>query len=57
MNWFEEEGIYVVEKERVLFQPGKGGSLAAEWEGVWRGVNDTVWWKNRSWWRRSLDTA
>jgi hypothetical protein len=42
-DWFEEQGIYVVEMERVLYEPGNGGSPAAEWEGVWRRVDDSVY--------------
>jgi hypothetical protein len=42
MDWFEEETIYVVEGDRVLYEQGSVVP-AAEWEGAWRGVDGTVY--------------
>jgi hypothetical protein len=41
-EWFEEEGLYLVELDRVLYD-AEGVKCLAEWEGVWRGVDGTVY--------------
>jgi hypothetical protein len=42
-DWFDEQGVYVVEMEQVLYESSNGGSPMAEWEGVWKGLDDTVY--------------
>jgi hypothetical protein len=42
-DWFEEQGIYVVEMERLVHEPGSDASPAAEWEGMWKGLDGTVY--------------
>ena len=42
-DWVDEQGIYVLEMARLFYEPGKDASPAAEWEGVWRGVDGTVY--------------
>jgi hypothetical protein len=42
-DWFEEQGIYVVEMERFVHEPGSDASPAAEWEGMWKGLDGTVY--------------
>jgi hypothetical protein len=41
-DWFEEEGVYVVEQERVLYESGNAGQPMADWQGVWAGVDGTI---------------
>jgi hypothetical protein len=42
-EWFEEEGLYLVELDRVLYNAVGVCKCLAEWEGVWRGVDGTVY--------------
>jgi hypothetical protein len=43
IEWFDQQGIYVVEHDRVLYDPEKGDSPAVEWEGMWRGVDESLY--------------
>jgi hypothetical protein len=43
IDWFDERGMYVIEMERALYEQGRDASPAAEWEGIWKGLDGTVY--------------
>jgi hypothetical protein len=43
-EWFVEQGIYVVEQERIVWTTaGSGAVPAAEWDGAWRSPDGTTY--------------
>jgi hypothetical protein len=42
-DWFDEQGIYVIEMGRILKNFNKKDSHLAEWEGIWKGLDGKIY--------------